>query len=214
MKVNWNKVGSFLLENGVKRIGGLLTNPVAEVIDTVSDLIGGELGEKDPEKVYEILKKDKEALLRIKELELTYKTDLEKLAIQSRANQLAADTARIHATNRTMQAEMQAKWKWSAFWRPLWGVLSAIAFFVQMVGIMIILGILVSKVLSGEVSNISQVLNAISTVMSALFPMWGIAGAVLGVTAWHRGKMQRIMAGEAEQKTGLMSVVEKIKKQV
>jgi len=191
--MTWKKIGNFLLENGVKRLGGFLLNPAGETVDLIADLIGGKLGEDDPEKVYEILRKDKDALVKLKELEMSHETELERLAIQDRANRLAADTARLQSVNQTMQAETQAKWKWSAFWRPLWGVLSAIAFFVQMVGIMIILSILVYKVLAGEVDNISQILTAVSTVLSAIFPMWGIAGAVLGVTAWHRGKMQRAM---------------------
>ncbi len=115
----------------------------------------------------------------------TFKLEAERLAIE----ELQANKSVIESVNKTMQAEANAKWWWSAFWRPLWGVISAVAFG----AVTIFFCYLAYKsVVAGDTEALALMPQLIST-FAMLF---GIPGAILGVTAWHRGKMQRIQAGE------------------
>lgn len=94
---------------------------------------------------------------------------------QFKEAQLQADTTRIQAVNATMQAEAKSEhWpEWS--WRPFNGFLF---------GPTILAVYFVLPLLKIPVPAIS----------SNVWVMWG---SVLGVTAWHRGIMQRVKAGDA-----------------
>lgn len=88
------------------------------------------------------------------------------------------------AVNQTMQTEAKSE-HWPQYsWRPFWGFVSGIAFgFV--VALCCYLGY--KAVVGGEPSALAMVPQLV-TAFSTLF---AIPGAILGVTAWHRGKQKR-----------------------
>lgn len=113
----------------------------------------------------------------------------ETQAHEYRLAQLKSETSRVREVNATMRAESKSEDPWSRRWRPFWGFVSALAFGLVAFAIA---GVLVIMAWQDTASFIAQ-LPAIVSSMAALF---GIPAAILGVASWHRGKMQRIQAGE------------------
>ena len=88
------------------------------------------------------------------------------------------------AVNQTMQAEAKSE-HWPQYsWRPAWGFISAIAFgFV--VGLCCYLGY------KAGIGGDPTALLMVPQLVTAFATLFAIPGAILGVTAWHRGKQKR-----------------------
>lgn len=88
------------------------------------------------------------------------------------------------AVNITMQAEAKSEhWpQWS--WRPFWGFSSALAF-LFVAGLCCVLAY--QAILGGRPESIAM----IPQLVAAFATLFTIPGAILGVTAWHRGKEKR-----------------------
>jgi TRAP-type C4-dicarboxylate transport system permease small subunit len=89
----------------------------------------------------------------------------------------------------------------SSKWRPIWGIVSAAAFFVVCC-LCCWLGFI--AVSSGNINA----LNMIPQLITAFAALFSIPGAILGVASWHRGKEKRIQAGEQSAE----SVAQKLSK--
>lgn len=87
----------------------------------------------------------------------------------------------VLAVNQTMQAEAKSE-HWPQYsWRPFWGFISGIAF-----GFVVALCcFLAYKAILG---GVPQALAMIPQLVSSFAALFAIPGAILGVTAWHRGK--------------------------
>lgn len=88
------------------------------------------------------------------------------------------------AVNQTMQAEAKSE-KWPQYsWRPFWGFVSGTAF-----GFVVVLCCYLAyrAVVIGEADRLAM----IPTLVSAFATLFAIPGAILGVTAWHRGAQKR-----------------------
>lgn len=101
--------------------------------------------------------------------------------LQVQVQQIIADTSVVTAVNTTMQAETKSAW-FSRDWRPLWGYLSAIAFFFQIAALCVAI---IFKPSEGP---------SVAQLVTVLTPSWGVPLAVLGVTAWHQGQADVIKA--------------------
>jgi len=198
--MDWKKVGKFLASSA-PHISTLLANPIGGAASLAIDLISGELGtDPTPDAVMAELQGNPDAIVRIKELEITHKTELERLRIKGEENVLVADTARMGTVNTTIQSELNAKYWWSSIWRPIWGVASAIAFVVLTIFICVLA---YKAIVSGNPAAITMIPQLIIS-FSALF---AIPGTILGVSAWHRGKEKRINAGEQKPGVGIVEAV-------
>lgn len=111
-----------------------------------------------------------EGQLKLKQAEYDYKTTLYK-----------EDTARIIAVNSSMQAEAKSEhWmQWS--WRPFNGFLFGITLFCNY-GVPMLINSFILPFLSSPHARIES-----ATIPEGVFMAWG---AVLGVSAWHRGLMK------------------------
>jgi hypothetical protein len=87
---------------------------------------------------------------------------------------LAADTQRIQSANRTMPTQTKAEHWEQWLWRPLNGLLFA----PTILALYVILPALHIHVPDVPVT------------------VWEAWGALLGITAWHRGVKQRLQAGD------------------
>ena len=94
------------------------------------------------------------------------------------------EQALASAVNITMQAEAKSEhWpQWS--WRPFWGFASALAF-LFVAGLCCVLAY--QAILGGRPTAIAM----IPQLVGAFATLFAIPGAILGVTAWHRGKEKR-----------------------
>jgi len=125
--------------------------------------------------------------------------EFQKAVLDQEARLAHAEAAKLRAVNETMQAEARSEHWPQWLWRPLWGLTSALCFMV----VCFLVGWLVYQALTlGRM----EALTAIPQVISAFAALFAIPGAILGVTAWHRGKKQRIQAGE-QLEPGLLNQV-------
>lgn len=151
----------------------------------VGSLIASALGVANtPDAVDAALKADPDALVKVRQLEIEQATQLKTLAIQAEQNRLAADTQRILAVNATMQAEGKSEHWAQWLWRPFNGFAFGVTLFCNYAVPALVNALVIPwfthpapAVVPGEIPEF-------------VFMAWG---AVLGVTAWHRG-VQKIKA--------------------
>ena len=155
------------------------------IVSLVASLFGGD--PEEPEQLEALIKADPQAAAKLKEVESNNKVELEKLVVAAEANRLAADTARIESVNATMRQESISGDAWQRRWRPFWGYISGIAFFVQILAIIYVM--------------IAQPTTAAAVIASlaSLQVFWGVPLAILGVSAYQRGKEKRVALGENAQ---------------
>jgi hypothetical protein len=190
--MNWNEVGS-LIGKAAPLVGSLL-GPAGTL---VGGLVATALNcEATPEAVSQAIKNDPEAFVKLKELELQHKERLEGMAFKY------AETA-ITQVNTTMRAEAKSEGKLQRNWRPLWGIISAVAFLEAVTFV----GILGYKAVIGGDMN---ALNMIPQLVGAFATLFGIPMVILGVAAHHRGVKQRIEAGEQVQPGIVSKMISKV----
>lgn len=98
--------------------------------------------------------------------------------------EVQAEQKAIEAVNKTIQIESASENWWTSGWRPYWGFISGTAFLV----VCVLVSILAYKaVLGGK----PEAMAMIPQLIGAFAALFAIPGAILGVTAWHRGKKQR-----------------------
>ncbi len=189
------------LWDGVKSVLSGILPIAAKVIDptggVVTGLIANVLGVDDtPDAIEEGLKNATPAqIIELKKMELQHKETFANIALRREELQVTKEISTLQTVNQTMQAETKSKWWFSAFWRPFWGIVSALAFFVVVVFITILA---YKAVIGGK----PEAMVMIPQLISAFAALFAIPGAILGVSAWHRGKMQRAEAGETKAWSG------------
>jgi len=152
------------------------------ILSLVASIFGGDADK--PDELEALIKADPQAAVKLREIELNHKTELEKLVVAAEANRLASETARIESVNATMRQEAISGDPWQRRWRPFWGYITGVAFFMQM---LVIFYAVIWKTTSAV---------AIITSMSSLSVFWAVPLAVLGVSAYQRGKEKRVALGE------------------
>ncbi len=194
------------IKDKVGKVAPILANAIMPGSGVALSFVANALGVgSDPEAISNALNNASSAdVAKLREIEATHKERLAEIALQRESNQLAADTARIGEVNESIRSEHQAKHWWSSAWRPFWGFVSAIAFLVVVVYVSILAHMAIVKSNSDAMTMIPQLLTSITLLFS-------IPGAILGVSAWHRGKMQRVQAGEQLKEGLIAKVVKKVK---
>ncbi len=152
-------------------IGGLISSAFGGVAD-------------DPEELSKLIAADPQAAVKLREIELNNKTELERLAIQGKANELANETSRIESVNATMRQEAVSGDVWQRRWRPFWGYISGVAFFMQILAIIYVM-----------IANPATAAAIIASIAS-LQVFWSVPLAVLGISAYQRGREKRTALGE------------------
>lgn len=90
----------------------------------------------------------------------------------------------VGSVNETMQTESKSDNWWTSGWRPYWGFVSGTAF--------LFVCVLVCYLMyEAVINNKPEMMAMIPQVIGSFAALFAIPGAILGVTAWHRGKMQR-----------------------
>lgn len=193
--MSWKDLGSTVAQFA-PLLGAALPIPGGAALGSmIASVFGGNAD--DPASLNRAIQANPEAAVKLKEIEANHKAELERIAMQRASNELAADTARIASVNQTMQAESKSGGL-PAFWRPFWGIISAIAFFIQVSAISYLL-----------VYKPEQAGVAISA-LSSLSIFWGVPLAILGVSAYHRGVEKRTMAGE--KVSGIVDLISAMKR--
>lgn len=191
--MTWDNVKKGL-SKAAPMLGLIMGGPAAPIIGSmVAKVLGVD---PEPDKIAAALSTaSPETLARIKEIEITKKAEIEKMAIEQGIVDIKAEAAKIESVNRTMRVEAQSEDKWTRRWRPFWGFCSCIAFF-------IVCGAIAWAIFSGN----AVVLKELGNIVTAIAILFSIPGAILGVASWHRGQKQRIQAGEVKG-PGLISTM-------
>ena len=193
------------VEKVVGKIAPLLGSALGPLGTVAGTLVSAALGvENKPDEILEAIKTNPEAALKLKEIESNNEVELQKAILLAESAKIAEQTKQIIAVNATMQAEV-SHGGFSGFWRPFWGVVSGTAFGVVAVFVCF-LGY--QAVLGGK----PEALNMIPQLVTSMSLLFAIPGAILGVSAYQRGKMQRAQAGESLQKSIIDSIIGKVKK--
>lgn len=172
-------------------LGDLLPIPGAGI---AGKLIASALGvDNSPSAIHEAIKSDPDAAVKIAKIEADNKALLQQQV-------LAAETSRIQSVNQTMQAESKSEHWAQWLWRPYNGFLFGTTLFMVYALPSIINTFapvfsppVMHKIVEGGIEKIVPIATwipiEISHVPEFVFVAWG---AVLGVTAWHRGKNKGI----------------------
>jgi hypothetical protein len=169
-------------------------------------LISSVLGVKnEPDAVMEAIKNDPNAVLKLRQFEIESKVELRRMTLAAETRRIEEETKQKQTVNETMIAEAKSDHWWTSGWRPYWGYTSATAFFVIVCAICYFVGLAIKT----KDLNLLMVLPQIVMAIVALF---SIPGAILGVSAWHRGKMQRIKAGEVPVQGAVSSLLGRLKR--
>lgn len=85
----FKKLGSFFKEKGLSLLGDVVTGDVTGVVSTILEGVGAK--GKSEDEILELLKKDKEAFLKLKELENTHETELLRLQNENQKQMFDAE---------------------------------------------------------------------------------------------------------------------------
>jgi hypothetical protein len=159
----------------------------------------------EPDAVLKAIQADPEAAVTLMKIQSDNAVELKRIYLAAETRRIEEETKQQQAVNATMIAEGKSSDWWTSGWRPFWGFISGTAFFVVVCAICYFVVLAIKT----KDSNLLMVLPQVVMAIAALF---SIPGAILGVSAWHRGKMQRIQAGELPGKGIITNVIEKLKK--
>lgn len=191
--MDWSDLGR-TVSGFAPLLGGLVGGPAgAAAGKLIASAFGGDAD--DPKQLEQLIKADPQAAVKLRELELNNKVELEKLTIESESNKLAADTSRIESVNATMRQEAISGDSWQRRWRPFWGYMSGTAFFAQILAII--------YVMIAQPTTAAAIITSIAT----LQVFWSVPLAVLGISAYQRGKEKRTALGEDTQ--SILSIFKK-----
>lgn len=183
--MNWKELGEKVADYA-PMIGRILPLPGGEAIgNLIASAFGGD--KSNPAKLWQSIKNDPDALIKLKKLEQDNQRELFALSVKQQANKLAYQTASIEQVNMTMRTEAKSEQWWQSGWRPFWGFTAGLAFFLQIIA--------VCWLIITNPKSASLVIQA----LPSLVMLWSIPGGILGVTAWHRGMEKRLKSGEVRQ---------------
>ena len=155
-----------------KLIGWLAGEKAEETAEKVVGIAQNITGFNDPVQAVEAVKANAEYQVKFQELGNELTLGLEREYTQQMA-----------IVNQTMQVEAKSEHWPQWFWRPYWGMISGTAFLVVCIFVC---------VLAYEAINAKDLtmINNIPLIIAAFTTLFGIPGAILGITAWGRNKLK------------------------
>lgn len=177
-----------VVKKGLSTFAPLLGSALGPVGGVAGAMVSAVLGvDNEPESITKGLENaSPETIAELKRIELENKTELTKLGLQVQIAEAEADAKSIGHVNATMQVETKSEDAWTRRWRPFWGYSSAIAFFI------VCMALGWALVIEGN----DVVIKNLGSIVTSIAMLFSIPGAILGVSAWHRGVKQRIEAGQ------------------
>ena len=179
---------------GLPLLGAALPVPGGAAIGAaLASMIGSPSGK--PEDILATLAQGAEKVQAAKQFEITNNTHLMQMAYDYEIEMRKADSADVAAVNTTMQAEVtnSANETWyQKGWRPANGFVVALGSLFATVAVCWLFYVSIK-------TNNANALAAIPGVTFAVASILAVPGAAVGITAWHRGKLQIAQATLAAQ---------------
>lgn len=179
--MNWKDLASDVAKFA-PAIGGVLAGPAGGAAGTVLASVFG--AENDAQAVSEAIQADPKAAAKLKAAEMGHAAEMRRMVLE-------AETTRLAEINKTMRAELATDDKYKTWWRPTFGYMAAITWFVQ--------GLAIVYAIIAEPMEAPKIIEAIAS----LGMMWSVALAVLGVQINARSKDKQTATGQVPQ--GLLS---------
>lgn len=187
--MNWTELGQEIAKIGLPLLGAALPIPGGIAIGTALASAISSPSTK-PEDILSALTANADTMQKAKEFELQHQERLIQMAYDNEVAMRKADSSDIQQVNTTMQAEIvnSATESWyQKAWRPFNGFTF---------GIVLALNYGLTTIVNTFAPMFDTTWHAIVSqpIPESVFVAWG---SVLGVTAWHRGKMQvaKVMNG-------------------
>ena len=154
----------------------------------IGSMLASALGtQNDPDAIDRALEADPESAMKVRQMELDNKRELQALLIADKRSEREAETARQAEINKTYRAELTAESTFKSGWRPMIGY--TLAFVFGVLGICNAIGL---------VYCVIHAPAQIESMVSLTMVLIGAMGAVLGVNIGRRSNdKQAAMTGEA-----------------
>ena len=162
-----------LAQYAPKLVGWLAGDKAEETAEKVVGIAQAITGHQDPQQAFETIKANPDMQIKFQEQANQFELGLER-----------EYTERMAIVNKTMQEEAKSEHWPQWFWRPYWGLVSGTAFLV----VCIFVCTLGYKAI---VEKDSSAIGMIPLLIGAFTTLFGIPGAILGISAWGRNKMKQ-----------------------
>jgi hypothetical protein len=200
--MNWKSVGNLVVEHA-PLVGGILLGPAGGLAGTILSSVYGTKNE--PDEVLKAIQADPEAAVTLMKIQSDNAVELKRVYLAAETRRIEEETKQQAETNKTIRDEAKSDNWWTSGWRPYWGFISGTAFFV------VVCAICYFVILAIKTKDASLLL-VLPQVVMAIAALFSIPGAILGVSAWHRGKLQRIKAGELPVQGAISSLLGRLKR--
>ena len=152
---------------------GWLAGEKAETVSTqVVEVAKAITGFQDPQQAVDAINANPELQVKFQEQANNLELGLEREYTQQMA-----------IVNQTMQVEAKSEHTLQWIWRPLWGIISAVSFIV-VCAFICYLGY------KAIMEKDATAFGAIPLIIGAFTTLFGVPGAILGISAWGRNKLK------------------------
>ena len=184
--MNWKDLGEAIAKIGLPLLGAVLPIPGGAAFGTALASAIGSPSAK-PEDILNLLTQNADAVQKAKQFEDQHQEKMLDLQLNYELQERKADSADIASVNSAIVAEANASahenW-WQTGWRPFNGYVVGLASLVTTAGVLWLAYLAIFHHDAASLNAIPVIVNAVAVVLA-------IPGAAVGITAWHRGVMQR-----------------------
>lgn len=166
-----------LAQYAPKLVGWLAGDKAEDTAEKVVDIAKAVTGFDDPQQAVQAVKDNPDMQIKFQEQANQFELGLER-----------EYTERMAIVNKTMQEESKSEHWPQWFWRPYWGLISGTAFGAVCVLVCMLAWRAITKGDQNAIGMIPLLIGAFTT-------LFGIPGAILGITAWGRNKLKNHVAG-------------------
>lgn len=173
-------------------LGGPAGGAIGGLVSVVASAFGVDPDQAaaDPDILKAAIEKDPAAAVKLKEIESNQTIELQRMILAADTAKIESETRRLQSVNETMRTESQSEHMPQWLWRPLWGIISAAAFFVVCCFVCYL-------AYRAIVEKDSTAFGQIPLVIGAFTSLFGIPGAILGITAWGRNRLKETQQCQA-----------------
>jgi len=173
-----------------------LGNKVADAAPILGTLLGGPQGaivgtwiakkfgtDNNPESILDTLNKDAEWAFKLKQLESEKALEIERLQTQITLEEIKAHVSSLQAVNETMRSESASEDPWQRRWRPFIGFVFGGSFAVVTLWVCYLMYLALFE-------KNHEAMRQIPDLVDTFTMLFGIPGAILGVSAWGRNRLK------------------------
>jgi post-segregation antitoxin (ccd killing protein) len=184
--MDWNNLGESLAKLGLPLLGAALPIPGGAALGAaLASCIGVPSGK--PDDILAKLTQNGELVEKAREFELSHQERILDLTTKYEIAQRQADSSDLSAVNLTMQEELKnsATESWyQKSWRPFNGFVVGLG---SLIGVVFTCYLFYLSIVLKD----TMALTVVPQLAMSIAAILAVPGAAVGITAWHRGLLQR-----------------------